>query len=179
MAPQTLNPSTQHPFAAMPKTAPKAAPTASTDQKVLESKWGKQAIAAGWTALPNTLFMNQKALGLKPLDVLVFMHLASYWWNPKSNPWPAKGKIAAALDVDPRTVQRSIQKMEKAGYVQRIARKASVGDNMTNEYDLRGMVKRVKLLAEEYLATKAAREAQDKAKAQTPKTFELIKGGKK
>ena len=116
------------------KSAPK--PSASPTEKVLEAKWGKTLIAAGFTALPDVIFQYQKALKLKPLDVLVLLHLASYWWKPNENPWPAKGTIADAIDVDPRTVQRSIAKMEALGYVQRIERKAKAGDNLTNQYSL-------------------------------------------
>lgn len=156
-----------------------AAAVASTEQKVLEAKWGKSAIAAGWTALPDVLFKSQKALKLKPFDVMVLLHLASHWWKPNENPWPAKAKIADALDVDPRTVQRSVQKMEKMGYVKRIARKASVGDILSNEYDLRGLVKVLEKLGDQQLAIRAARAAQDKAMVATPGTFALIEGGKK
>ena len=109
---------------AIPMSTTKQAtkPTASPTEKVLEAKWGKTLIAAGFTALPDVIFQYQKALKLKPLDVLVLLHLASYWWKPNENPWPAKGTIADAIDVDPRTVQRSIVKMEALGYVKRIER---------------------------------------------------------
>src|SRR4051812_49146750 len=98
-----------------------------TPEKALAAKWGKAAIEAKWTGLPNVLFRNPKALKLKRLDVLVILHLASYWWSPDKNPWPSKASIADALDVHPRSVQASIAKMEKQGYVKRITRRAEVG----------------------------------------------------
>lgn len=159
-------------------TKPKEVITSGT-QKVLEAKWGKTLIAAGFTALPDVIFQYQKALKLKPLDVLILLHLASYWWKPNENPWPAKGTIADALDVDPRTVQRSIKKMEDLGYIKRIERKAKAGDNLSNEYDLRGLVKAAKKHAEEKIALKAKRVAEDKSRRATPTTFALIDGGKK
>lgn len=159
--------------------------TTSTEKKkapdtgrVLEAKWGKAAIASGFTALPDVVFEHQKALKLKSLDVLVILHLASYWWNAEGKPRPSKGTIADALDVDPRTVQRSIQRMEAMGYVQRKYRKAKVGDNLPNEYDLSGLVERIKPIAEAELALKAKRAAEDKSKVTTPATFALIAGGK-
>lgn len=157
----------------------KPKPITSGAQKVLEAKWGKTLIAAGFTALPDVIFQYQKALKLKPLDVLILLHLASYWWKPNENPWPAKGTIADALDVDPRTVQRSIKKMEELGYIKRIERKAKAGDNLSNEYDLRGLVKAGKKHAEEKIALKAKRVAEDKSRRATPTTFALIDGGKK
>jgi DNA-binding MarR family transcriptional regulator len=151
----------------------------SGTEKVLEAKWGKTLIAAGFTALPDVIFQSQKALKLKPLDVLILLHLASYWWKPNENPWPAKGTIADAIDVDPRTVQRSIKKMEELGYIKRIARKAKAGDNLSNEYDLRGLTKVAKKHAEEKIALKAKRVEEDKNRRATPKAFALLEGGKK
>lgn len=159
------------------KSAPK--PSASPTEKVLEAKWGKTLIAAGFTALPDVIFQYQKALKLKPLDVLVLLHLASYWWKPNENPWPAKGTIADAIDVDPRTVQRSIAKMEALGYVQRIERKAKAGDNLTNQYDLRGLVKAAATFAEQKIAIREKRAGEDKSRRATPAAFALIEGGKK
>lgn len=159
-------------------TKPTPKPAATGTEKVLEAKWGKKLIAAGFTALPDVIFQYQKALKLKPLDVLILLHLASYWWKPTSNPWPAKGTIADAIDVDPRTVQRAIKKMEGMGYIQRIERKARAGDNLTNEYDLRGLVKAAQQFAEEKIALKEKRTEEDKRRRRTPTAFALIEGGK-
>ncbi len=149
------------------------------ENKVLEAKWGKTLIAAGFTALPDVIFQYQKALKLKPLDVLILLNLASYWWKPNENPWPSKGTIADTIDVDPRTVQRSIKKMEDLGYLKRIERKAKAGDNLSNEYDLRGLVKAAKKYAEEKITLKIKRAAEDKSRRTTPTTFALIEGGRK
>jgi hypothetical protein len=146
----------------------------------LEKKWGKTLISAGFTALPNVIFQSQNALGLKPLDVLVLLHLASYWWRPMENPRPAKGDLAASLNVDPRTVQRSISKMEGLGYLKRIQRRASDMHSLTNEYDMRGLVHapKVKELAMERIELKAQRTSESKkraaderARTATPKSF--------
>ena len=87
--------------------------------------------------------------------------------------------IAAAMDIDPRTVQRSIARMEKLGYVKRIERKAKVGDNLTNEYDLRGLVKAATKVAEHEIALREKRAAEDKGRMATPTTLSLVAGGKK
>lgn len=158
-------------------TAPSATSTAT--QKALEAKWGKPLLAAGFTALPDVVFRFQKKLKLQRTDVLVLLHLTSYWWKPQENPWPAKGTIAAAMDIDPRTVQRSIARMEELGYVKRIERKAKVGDNLTNEYDLRGLVKAATKIAEHETALREKRAAEDKGRMATPATLSLIEGGKK
>ena len=152
-------------------------PAPGTD-KVLVAKWGKTLLSGGFTALPDVIFRNPKALGLKQFDVLVLLHLASYWWKPHENPRPSKARIASALDCDPRTVQRSIQKMEKLCYVNRIMRRASVGDNLPNAYDLRGLIKPAEKLVLEEIATRERRAAEDRDRTSSPKTFGLIVGGK-
>lgn len=34
-----------------------------------EKKWGKDAVAVGWTLVPNILLLKQHALGLDPVDI--------------------------------------------------------------------------------------------------------------
>lgn len=158
-------------------TTAKAKATSSEAVRALEAKWTKPLIAAGFTALPNVIFQKQKALKLKHLDVLVLLHLASFWWSAAQNPWPSKATIADALDVDPRTVQRSIAKMEKLGYVKRIGRFASVGDNLSNEYDLTGLVQAAAPLALDEVTLRTQRAAEDKKRTTTP-NLALIEGGR-
>ena len=148
----------------------------------LASRWGKNLIDAGWTALPNVIFRNQKELGLKPLDVLILLHLASHWWMATEPPRPSKSTVAAAIDVNPRTVQRSIKKMEELGYIKRIVRKGTENNNLPNMYDLTGLVKSAKVheLAKDELdyrssqaAVSARRAASNKARRESPQAFAL------
>lgn len=129
----------------------------------LESKWGRTLISAGFTALPDVIFKNQQALKLKPLDIVILLHLASYWWKTDENPWPAKSTLAEAIGVDARTIQRSIKKMEDLGYVRRYERKSRSGDTLSNAYDLHGIIRATRGLAE-YAIQKRQEDAQkDKA----------------
>ena len=155
-----------------------AAKSATTEEKALHKKWGAAVIAEGYTVLPNVILQNQKSLGLTHMDVLVLICLLSHWWDKDDLPRPAKTSIARTLDVDPRTVQRSIAKMEGQGYIQRKERRAGVGDNLPNFYDLSGLVAAAKTQAEEARKVKSEREKEDSSKQSTPKTFGLIKGGK-
>lgn len=157
---------------------PKQKPTKNDTMKVLTEKWGAPSMEAGFTAFPDVIIRNMKALELKHLDVLVLLHLASYWWNPKELPWPSKARIAAGLDVDPSTIRRSIQRMERLGYVQRKYRKAEAGDNKSNIYDLAGLVEAADKLSRHELETRKKRQKEDLARQATPKTLELIQGGK-
>ena len=150
----------------------------SKEERTLHQKWGADVIAEGYTVLPNVILQNQKALDLKHLDVLVIICLMSHWWDKDDLPRPAKTSIARTLDVDPRTVQRSIAKLEKQGYIERKERWATVGDNLPNFYDLSGLVAAAKTQAERAKKLKVERAREDSAMQSTPKAFGLIKGGK-
>jgi DNA-binding transcriptional regulator YhcF (GntR family) len=104
------------------------------------------------------------------------MHLESFRWLADDKAFPTKSLIASYLGVDPRTVQRSITKMHKAGYLNRIRRK--YGEHtLANEYDLRPLPKHPKVmeLVEEDLkrradnmAAKEKREQDEMRRIATP-----------
>ena len=89
------------------------------DLKVNERKWSKPLMDAGWTAIPSVIIERQRALGLDALDINILLHLATYWWTHDNKPHPAKGTIAEAMNVKPRTVQRRIAALENAGLIWR------------------------------------------------------------
>ncbi len=59
-------------------TAKAKKPAAAPDNKSIEQKWGKDLVAAGWTAIPNVIFDCSRQLGLKQLDVLIIVHLCRF-----------------------------------------------------------------------------------------------------
>lgn len=87
----------------------------SVTTKVLEEKWGNTLLSEGFTVMPNIIFQHQKALKLKPLDVLVLLHLVAYWWKADEPPRPAKGTIANALDVDHERFSGRLKKWKSSG----------------------------------------------------------------
>lgn len=138
----------------------------------LEKKW-KHALDDGFTALPNVIFKHQKELELTHLDILIILHLSSFWWEATNLPRPSKASIADALNVSARTVQRRIEEMEVKGYVRRIPQKAAVGDNLPNKYDLAGLVKKAAEIAQENVKQRAKRQEEDKQRITTPKVAKL------
>lgn len=161
-------------------TKPKLAESLTASQRALEARWGAAALHKGFTALPNVLLLYSNELELDSLDIMIVLHIASYWWESERLPHPSKARIAASLKVDPRTVQRRIQAMEKKGLIKRKARKTRAGDNDTNEYDLSGLVKEARRLGTREKAREAKRANDDHALIATPKTASLkvVKGGK-
>jgi predicted transcriptional regulator len=142
--------------------AKKAAKSAvSADKlKVNEKKWTKQLMDAGWTALPSVIIERQRALGLDVIDLNIIVHLSSYWWTADNKPRPAKTTIAAALNVTPRTVQRHIARLEKAGFIRREERRRSDQSSYPNIYHFDGLIKAATPYAKEKLEKLAARAAE-------------------
>ncbi len=62
-----------------------------------------------------------------------------------------------------RQIQRHVAEMEGAGLIQRIGRTSPGKGKTSNEYDLSGLVKKMKELEPEF--TKAKQEAKAKSKA--------------
>lgn len=131
-----------------------------------QKKWGPDLMKAGWTMLPNTIFMRQRALGLDSMDLNILMVLLSHWWHADNLPFPSKRTIADTIGCDPSTVRRRIQKLEGAGFITRIQRRVEKNRNKTNQYDFSGLVKEATPYAQETLQT---REAEREERANRPK----------
>ena len=146
----------------------------SEQARVLEKKWGKSLIATGWTAIPNIILEKQHALGLKPTDVCILLHLVKHWWTPGEAPFPSKKRIAQAIGVDPRTVQRRIEEMEKQGIIKREERRTPMGSR-TNLYHLEGLIAKLKPFAAEAIKEREKRDAAEKARLRRKKPLlELV-----
>lgn len=131
-----------------------------------EKKWGAPLMKAGWSLIPDIIIQKQAALGLEPIDFSIVMILCTFWWERDRPARPGKRRIATALGVDPRTIQRRIQKLERLGLVERRERKNRDGDNDPNEYLLTGLVTKATPFALEKLALKEqhAKEEEQRAK---------------
>jgi DNA-binding MarR family transcriptional regulator len=121
-----------------------------TAAKASERKWGKAVMELGFCIVPSLLLRAQRRLGLNPTQLAVLMHLADYWWDVDRKPYPSKKTLGERLGLGPRQVQRYIAELEEAGLVKRIERRAAHRGKLTNEYDLSGLVKRLKELEPEF-----------------------------
>lgn len=124
--------------------------TGGTDRKIAQ-KWGPILTGPGWAAIPNVIIRRQKALGLTPLDINIIMQLLTYWWEPENLPRPSKKTIAAAIGVEPRTVQRRIAAMEKAKFIKRLPRSSAASGSNPNLYDFSGLIVAAEPFAREEL----------------------------
>jgi predicted transcriptional regulator len=139
-----------------PQTETEATKALRTNEK----KWTKPLMAAGWICFPSTIIERQRALGLDALDINIVLHLAMYWWHEGSKPHPSKRTIAQALNVEERTVQRRIARMEAIGFIRREERRVPGQGSRTNLYHLDGLIKAAEPYAEEKIQEIAAKEAE-------------------
>ena len=142
------------------------------NQRRATKKWGVAAMnATGFCILPSLLIKAQARLGLNPTQFAVIIQLADMWWQPGSNPWPKKETIAARMKLSPRQFQRKIEELETFGYVKRIARIKGGRGQTSNEYDMSGLVKRLRELAPEFEKAKAEKLKVEKPGAKIGKSL--------
>ena len=115
--------------------------------------------------MPTALVQRQKALGLDAIDLNIILHLAGYWWEVENLPHPSVETIALAIDVKPRTIQRHVKALEGCGYVKRVWRSTAEGRNITNGYDLSGLVKACEPFSQEHLEAVQQRKVEAAARS--------------
>lgn len=100
---------------------------------------------------------------MTPAHLALVLHLADFWWEANRKPWPSKGTLAKRVGLSPRHVQRQMAELEAMGYVRRIERRHVLKGKLSNQYDLSGLVARLKEIAIEFKA--ADEEANKKQQA--------------
>ena len=96
-------------------------------------RWG-DAVASGFTAIPNTLIQAQVKLGLTPTDIVVLLNLLVHWWHRDRLPFPRTSVIAKRTGLSPRTVQRVLANLQKKKLL-KIIRDA----DQQSRFDLNGL----------------------------------------
>lgn len=152
-----------------PKHAKAKTSTASAD------KWGAKVIDLGFCVLPSLIFRAQRRLGLNPTQLAVLLQLADFWWDAARKPFPKKVDLADRLGLSDRQVQRHIADLEAAGFLNRIERTAPHRGKISNEYDLSGLVAKLKALEPEF--REVAEEAKARKKAVARPGFRLRRNG--
>ena len=127
-----------------------------------EAKWSKPLMAAGWNALPSIIIEKQQALGLDAIDMNIIVHLSHYWWTADTLPFPSVERIALAIGIKPRTVQKRIKALHELGLLTRIERRHTRFGSDTNLYSFEGLIKAALPYAEEKLAERAKRAEAEK-----------------
>ena len=87
----------------------------------VKEKWqGAVTGGSGFVAVPMALLSLQTKLKLTPTDMNVLINFLAHWWDPGQAVYPRSTTISKRIGVTKRTVQRSAQKMVKAGLIERV-----------------------------------------------------------
>lgn len=108
----------------------------------------------GFCIIPSILLQAQQRLGLNPAQLVVLLQLVEFWWRDDNKPFPSKQTLSERIGLGPRQIQRHMADLEKAGLVKRIERRAAHRGKLSNEYDLSGLVERLKKIAPDMQAAK-------------------------
>jgi DNA-binding transcriptional regulator YhcF (GntR family) len=127
-----------------------------------EAKWSKPLMNAGWNAIPSIIIEKQEALGLDALDMNIIVHLSNYWWHADNLPCPSVAKIAEAIQVKPRTVQKRIKALHGLGLLTRTERRKTRFGSDTNLYGFEGLIAAARPFAQEKLAEREKRKQAEK-----------------
>ncbi len=119
----------------------------SAAEHISDKKWSKPVMKLGFCIIPSMLLQAQQRLGLSPTQLAVLLQLADFWWDNDRKPYPSKEALKERLGLSTRQIQRHIADLEQAGLVQRIERRAAHQGKISNEYDLSGLVERLKKIA--------------------------------
>lgn len=136
-------------------------PAAIEGTKELTKKWGPEIMAMGFTAVPDILLKRMGKLGLSSTEFVVMIQVVSFWWFADQLPFPSKKKIAVAIGCSEKTVQKTMARLEKLGFINRIERRKEADKNDSNLYDFSPLIEHLKPHAiEEAQIQKTEREAK-------------------
>jgi hypothetical protein len=105
----------------------------STISSTLAARYGEDALAEGYVAVPRLLLRHRRALGVTAGEWLYLIELFSYW-HGEGDPYPGVERLAADLGIDASTVRRYRLALEAKGLL-RVYR-----DGRHNRYDLRPLL---------------------------------------
>jgi DNA-binding transcriptional MocR family regulator len=120
----------------------------------------------GYSMVPSMIFWAQARLNLTPTQLVLLLHLADFWWHRDQMPFPSKAELAERMGLSERQIQRHMAQLEEDGFLKRNPRFHYKGGQQNNEYDLNGLVKKLKKFEPEFTKVKEeAKQAKQKAKA--------------
>jgi predicted transcriptional regulator len=125
-----------------------------------EKKWGRAVMDLGYSMIPSLIFRAQARLGLSPTQLVVLLHLADYWWHRAQMPFPSKAALAERMGLSDRQIQRYLTELENGGFIERVERFAGHKGQQSNEYNMSGLVDKLKKLEPDF------RQVREQAKEQ-------------
>ena len=122
------------------------------NQQPIQDKWGNAVTSGetGFVVIPGMLIKNQKVLKLDNTDLTVLLNILVHWWKRDELPHPRPSSIAQRMGCSTRTVERSIDRMQKNGLIERmpsVAKETTDGTITVRYFDLSGLIQRVETFA--------------------------------
>lgn len=136
--------------------------TPRQSDRQLTKKWGPAVIGHGYSMVPSLIFQAQARLGLNATQLALLLHLVDYWWHRDQLPFPSKATLSQRIGLGERQIQRYLSELEQAGFIKRIERFAGHKGQLSNSYDLTGLVHKLKKLEPEF--SKVRKQAKEQAK---------------
>jgi DNA-binding transcriptional regulator YhcF (GntR family) len=136
-------------------------------RRSIEARWGSAIAKSGWTAVPNIFLDKLHTIGLKPRETIVLILLMRYWYEADKPPFPSKKRLADALGVDERTVQRATSALENLRLVEKRQRRLRQPDGRgrpgSNTYTLNALRKTLEPFAREANEERERHAAENEA----------------
>src|SRR3990167_9457469 len=132
---------------------------ASPEQKQSEKKWGVAVMKLGYCILPSVLLQAQARLLINAQQMIVLLQLVEHWWTADGKVYPSKDTLADRIGLTPKQIQRHIKVLEQKVLVQRIPRVLKGRCKTSNEYDLSGLVKKLKDIEPDFAEAKRLKQA--------------------
>lgn len=116
-------------------------------------KWGQEVAERGFAQVPNYLllinqFLDEKSK-LSPTELLILVQLIGSWWKKDDLPFPSMATLARRIGVSSRQIQRSVNRLEELGLIQRTKRREG-GVISSNAYDLRPLAGILQQVAKQF-----------------------------
>lgn len=137
-------------------------PIKAVQARESEKKWGAAVMQVGYCILPSILLRAQARLLINAQQMNVLLQLTEHWWTADGKIYPSKETIAERVGLSSKQVQRHIKVLEEKGLVKRIPRVLKQRGKTSNEYDLSGLVTKLKSFEADFSAAKKMQAAAAK-----------------
>lgn len=143
-------------------TAAKVVPIKQVpEQRQLDKRWGSAVMSHGRFIVPSILLRAQARLLVKPTQMIVLLQLIEHWWGDNKI-FPSMRTIGDRINLTPKQVQRTIDSLVEKGLISKKQRRLPGRGKVSNEYDLTGLVKKLKTLEPEFAEIRQQRATPEK-----------------
>ncbi len=130
----------------MPKIQTKPSAARKKPWPDFTKKFGPTVRKAGVTAVPTVLLNGLAEMKIKPIQLAILLQMIACWGDKGPHPFPRRSVMMKAIGCDKRTLDRAITEMVEAGLIEKNKRFRPKRQT-SNEYDLTGLIERLKMLA--------------------------------